>query len=317
MLPRISLLSILVTLWLNSLFAVSLAPSSNPRLAPTVATHNSRLTADPLSFYLPMVVKPGWLCAPADLILFASTETSQKEIAVICADGANRRLLTYTPGFESTSPTWSPDRTRFVFASTIAGEYGLYIYELGCACVKGIIPLPVAAYEPAWSPVDNRLAFTASGGIYTVNLDGSELTQLTESGFNPTWSPDGARIAYTVWAGGIRVLRIQEIGVPGYFQLPTPGSDYNPDWSPDGSQLAFASAQGDSVNLYIINTDGTGLRQLTDSADHEYAPSWSPDGGRIAYVVSSKDQVSVYQVNADGSAVRLLAAQADQPAWDN
>ena len=47
-----------------------------------------------------------------------------------------------------------------------------------------------------------------------------------------------------------------------------PGTEESPDWSPDGRRIAFVgTGTNDTYDLYIINADGTGLRQLTDTAD--------------------------------------------------
>jgi TolB protein len=78
---------------------------------------------------------------------------------------------------------------------------------------------------------------------------------------------------------------------------------YNPpaihedaDWSPDGTKIVFTSHQSylpcppkcdfnyPDTEIYTINTDGTGLRQLTNNLYEERAPAWSPDGSQIAFM---------------------------------
>jgi YD repeat-containing protein len=68
-------------------------------------------------------------------------------------------------------------------------------------------------------------------------------------------------------------------------------------------------------DIYVVNGDGTGLRQLTKGPAAEFDPSWSPDGRRIAYRVERGQQsADIYVMNADGSGQRRLASGLS-PAW--
>src|SRR3954452_9464648 len=64
------------------------------------------------------------------------------------------------------------------------------------------------------------------------------------------------------------------------------GFEVGPVWSPDGSRIAFLAANDmdHDFDLWVIDADGTGLRQLTDTENvWEGVPSWSADGQHVAY----------------------------------
>jgi Tol biopolymer transport system component len=57
-----------------------------------------------------------------------------------------------------------------------------------------------------------------------------------------------------------------------------------PRWAPDGDRIAFTSRRTGNYELWIINRDGSGLRQLTQSAGGHYSP-WSADARMVAYSI--------------------------------
>jgi dipeptidyl aminopeptidase/acylaminoacyl peptidase len=76
-----------------------------------------------------------------------------------------------------------------------------------------------------------------------------------------------------------------------------PAIDEDADWSPDGSKIVFTShpivsepctnvglCNYPDAEIYVVNSDGTGLKQLTHNGQEERSPSWSPDGSRILYM---------------------------------
>ncbi|MGH2641796.1 MAG: TolB family protein [Actinomycetota bacterium] len=96
--------------------------------------------------------------------------------------------------------------------------------------------------------------------------------------------------------------------------------DVSPAWSPDASQIAFFRGPplGPS-HLYVMDADGSDLRQLTRGSVWDRNAAWSPDGTRIAFARSGNDGYEVYLMDADGSnvtAVTSVAAEsAPSPSW--
>jgi TolB protein len=54
-------------------------------------------------------------------------------------------------------------------------------------------------------------------------------------------------------------------------------------WSPDGTRIVFASRRSGNADIWMINSDGTQLTQLTTHPAYDFAPTWSPDGTKVAF----------------------------------
>lgn len=97
-----------------------------------------------------------------------------------------------------------------------------------------------------------------------------------------------------------------------------PAADIEPRLSPDATRIVFTSKRSGNYDLWLINVDGSGLRQLTNDPATDSAPAWSPDGTQIAFASSRGGNSDVYVMKADGSAVSRLTTNADydgEPAW--
>jgi TolB protein len=129
-----------------------------------------------------------------------------------------------------------------------------------------------------------------------MNADGSNQRPLLQDpGFDdeaPSFSPDGNQIIFTRCSPldgefPCAIYRIQADG-SGLTQL-TPVrielQDFEPAYSPDGNTIALESYARDGViaAIYLMNPDGTNLRQVTDAELEGWAPDWSPDGRQIVF----------------------------------
>jgi len=204
------------------------------------------------------------------------------------ADGSNLQRLSPTPG-RDVLPGWSPDGSKLVFAY--------------------IATPPTSA---------NQLP---ESNIMVMNADGSNRkTIYSNGGFNmePRWSPDGSKIVFMCGptdpgTEGVEICVMNSDGTDVQKLTDGLAAYGDPHWSPDGSKIAFGSniEGGGKLNIYVMNADGSNMKQLTHFAPPYEAGDvgWSPDGTKMAFEwdingTSQSDpnaHAEIWVMNADGT----------------
>jgi hypothetical protein len=194
------------------------------------------------------------------------------------------------------------------------------------------------AWHVTWgsfSPDGTQIVYGIQGsfpGPYIVDTDGGTARSLGgrcrddhvcgEPGpESAAWSPDGSRIAWvdfvedsSVYGSHAYVLSFVNPDGTGLQRevASLPSGGWSLVWSPDGSRLAFSNWDffGDRLGqIFVINADGSGLRQITTEGDNRW-PTWSSDGSRIAFVRFpgyNAPEGTLYTMASDGTDMQEVA----------
>ncbi|RKY00555.1 hypothetical protein DRP77_11295, partial [Candidatus Poribacteria bacterium] len=168
---------------------------------------------------------------------------------------------------------------------------------------------PAPDRAPAWSPDGRKLAFISGRmprGIYIADLLTGEISHLrgTSSANCVTWrnqrellfaaiSRDGSRLCLAdVSTGEVRELVSLAPPPPGVFRI---------SLSPDGRKLVFDSQHqrmkgSYQFDVYLMDLEGGGVRNLTRHPLHDLYPCWTPDGRLIAFSSNRKGSIDGFDI---------------------
>jgi Tol biopolymer transport system component len=225
---------------------------------------------------------PVW--APkGNMIAYDKHNDGDHQIWVVRADGSGSRRL--TPGDDFGSPSWSPDGSRIAY--TDLARRGGWFYVMNA---DGSAKRRVAhnwGRAPDWAPKGSRVAFVVDDEVWIMGADGRERRRLDIGTVEPwdlSWSPNGRSIALAAkFAERDTELVVVDVDRGGIRRLTDNAEhDLDPSWSPDGRTLAFSRftlgrpTEWGPGEIYVINADGTGERNLTNSPNDETYPFWAP-----------------------------------------
>lgn len=161
-----------------------------------------------------------------DLIVFTSTRSGDLELWTMNIDGSNQKQITNQLGYDG-GAFFSPDGKQLVFRAS-RPQTDAEIKEYKDYLAQGLV-----------APTTME--------IYTCNVDGTNLKQVTHLG-KANWAP--------------------------FF-------------SPSGKKIIFSSnhhsAKGYDFQLFMVNLDGSGLEQITTESNFNAFPMFSPNGKKLAF----------------------------------
>jgi TolB protein len=255
---------------------------------------------------------PAW-GADCDQIYYMDTTTPKDEnfMPKMISTGMGRTTCSF----------FLPGDTTFVYGSTHLGNK-----ECPAVPERG----PGGAYVwPIYEDYD----------IFKANLDGEIIANLTPDspGYDAeaTLSPDGTKIVFTSMRTGDLELFIMNTDGSDVFQITDElGYDGGAFFSPDGTQLVFRSSRPKTpeeiekytslleqglveptdMELYVVNIDGTGLRQITDLGNANWAPYFHPSGEKILFSSNHASErgfpFNLFMINVDGTGLKQVSFDA-------
>lgn len=270
-------------------------------------------------------------------------------LGVIRSNGVSMRTL-YKDSSVAPEPAWSPDGRYLAFVSDkmpraavfsvvypaqSEASSQLYIADADGSNPRLITQGPGLRSHPAWSPDGQKLVFVLGtpnqgGDIYSVNIDGSNLVNLTNSDgvgdyAYPEWSPDGSRIAYqSIQNSNWEIFTMNPDGSDPIQLTRITGREFvssiQATWSPDSQRIVFASDRSGSWDIYMMNRDGSGVNPLTQDKFTDSMPDWSPDGRLLVFASDRTGRTQLYIMTADGVQVIQLTnipnrGDMSEPDW--
>jgi len=253
-------------------------------------------------------------------------ETKFHFVFVANADGSNaRQILTHAYW-----PSYSWDGTRLAYyGRPEGGSEGMYLANADGSGAKLIInDATVCCFN--WSRDGQWIVYTDSniktrpgGPLKMLKMDDffKTIVELKVDGNAPAFSPDGKQIVYTgnEPGTGVNGLHISPTDGSGAVKNLTRDNGGAPQWSPDGRRIIYHAPIDDQHRqVFVINTDGSGRRRLTNGRGNDIQPVWSRDGNTIFWRSDQNGTAwAIYAMNADGTNPRRIIADAppDSNLW--
>lgn len=252
-------------------------------------------------------------------ILFTSARDDNYEVYTMNPDGSEQINLTEHPANDLRA-AWSPTGEQILFVSDRDGVRDLYLMDADGSNVRRVLKKEANRQHPSWSPDSKQITYTHMRWdnnrypIYIATLGEQEEEALGVDGHFPVWSPDGTEIACTV-RGRITFINIRTRKQQKPISKKVMPLQIALDWSTAEDKFVFSGNKNplppdrkprdpfppgwaDKQTIYIVNRDGTDLRELVNEGGPKAQyPALSPNGDTVLYTQEIKGEFQIFKID--------------------
>jgi len=245
--------------------------------------------------------------------VFTGDTAEGKSVWIMNADGSGaKRILP-----QASSPAFSPDGKQIAYYHWTDG---IYVANADGSNAHKIVGETHAKFL-AWSNDGKWIAFSSQPtqkgnvNIDAVMVDGSKRRTIVIGGSMASWSPDDQWIVFADCRGSdCGILKASSLGGDSGAMIVADMAT-NPAWSPDGKRIVYQADVDGVKQLFVINADGSGKKQLTSGTAPHVGAQWSPDGAVIFLRSPEGGSWGIWRIQADGSGKTKLLGDVQPVDW--
>ena len=294
---------------------VAIAPTQPPPTLTAISTPTNVPTPTATATRAPTIAPSSTLtptiALPIGKIVFSKSEGDRpedKSIWTVNTDGSDVKKIVSV----ASAPALSPNGSVIAF---IRLNDALYLINSDGSNLRKLVSDGKVRYSE-WSHDGQFIAFSLvnSGGIEVVALNNpTQRRRIVSGADNFAWSPDDQSIVYHACRD---TCGLYKVGIGGGDGIKLTSDDGQvPAWSPNGKQIVYQKDVSGQRQLFVINADGTGSKQLTSGGAMHVSAAWSADSNYIFYRSPDASGWGIFRMKADGSEPVKIIANADPVDW--